>query len=265
MSRSRALAFLVLVSAHGFVGCHSAESGSQRSTWTGPRASVTPLVIPPSSARGTPSEAAPAVSVSVPREAGRERPCERVAHIGDSLTYYTVPSLHAAYQRVGLRAQISAFGGRAILQKLPDDSATGQEAALSFRAQEFDGCYVVALGTNDTANVSSGSAYSRAEAIDEMMKAIDPSARARVMWVNAYTTRRTGDYSNGNMVLWNSELENAKLRWPNLRVFDWASVAGTGKAPLADGIHYTAEGYEVRNTAIAEALSGFFGTLSPVH
>jgi hypothetical protein len=181
--------------------------------------------------------------------------CPTVAHIGDSLTAGTLAPLTAAYQAVGTTATLDAFGGRAVLQKLAADPKTGKQAALDFRAAGFDGCWVVALGTNDTANVAAGASYTRAGSIDEMMMAIDPARAARVLWVNTYTTRSDGYYDNANMILYNQELEAARGRWPNLRVFDWAAIAASGSAPFVDGIHHTSAGYAVRNQAIAGALS----------
>lgn len=182
-------------------------------------------------------------------------PCTLVAHIGDSLTYYTQDELVAAYELVGVTAQIDAYGGRAIKQKLPDDPHTGEQAANTIREGGFSGCWVVALGTNDTANVAAGAWYTRAEAIDTMMAAVDPAALARVMWVNTHTTVSSGYYANDNMELWNDALDEATTRWSNLRVFDWAAIAATGVAPYADGIHHTTAGYDVRNAAIAEAVT----------
>lgn len=197
------------------------------------------------------------VSMSWPRAAGATEPtCKAVAHIGDSLTAYTKESLARAYREVGVRAEIDAYGGRAALQKLRRDPKTGKQAARALHEAGFRGCWVVALGTNDTANVSAGAAYTRAKAIDEMMKAIDPSGRAPVLWVSAYTTRASGHWSNPNMQRWNQALLEARSRWRNLQVFDWGSIAATGAAPFADGIHHTAEGYAVRNKAIAEAVAG---------
>lgn len=181
--------------------------------------------------------------------------CKSVAHIGDSLSAYSRSSLASAYARVGAEAQIDAWGGRATLQKLEADPHTGKQAARGFRKAGFRGCFVVALGTNDTANVAAGAHYTRARAIDDMMNAIDPSARAPVLWVNAFTTLRSGHYSNQNMKLWNRALAEARSRWANLTVLDWAAIAATGAAPFSDGIHHTPAGYEVRNRAIAEALA----------
>ena len=153
-----------------------------------------------------------------------------------------------------MSAQIDAYGGRAILQKLPDDPHTGEQAAMIIRASGFSGCWVVALGTNDTANVAAGAGYTRARAIDRMMSAIDETGATPVMWVDTFTTRTSGYWANANMRLWNDALSEATARWPNLRVFDWAAIAATGDAPFSDGIHHTSAGYDVRNAAIARAL-----------
>lgn len=181
--------------------------------------------------------------------------CKNVAHIGDSLTAYTRDAIAEAYGAVGVSAEIDAFGGRATLQKLAADPKTGKQAARAFHEAGFRGCWVVALGTNDTANVAAGARYTRAKAIDEMMTAIDPSGVAPVLWVNTFTTRSSGYYSNTNMQQWNRALAEAESRWQNLHVFDWAAVAATGIAPFADGIHHSAAGYAARNRAIAQALA----------
>lgn len=181
--------------------------------------------------------------------------CTEVAHIGDSLTAYTIDPLKQAYAKVGISAQVDAYGGRAIIQKLPADPKTGKQAALDFVAAGFSGCWVVALGTNDTANIAAGAWYTRAQAIDQMMTAIDPKGTKPVLWVNAYTTKTTGYWSNANMLLWNAALTDALTRWPNLKIYDWAKVAATGSAPFSDGIHHTTAGYAVRNQSIAAALA----------
>jgi hypothetical protein len=181
-----------------------------------------------------------------------------VAHIGDSLTYYTQRDLTEAYAEVGASVTIDAYGGRAVKQKIAADPRTGEQAAAKLVGEGFDGCWVVALGTNDTANIAAGAWYDHGEAIDTMMMAIDPTEAAPVMWVNTFTTKTTGYWKNANMILWNQALAAAPSRWPNLRVYDWAAVAATGVAPYSDGIHHTTAGYGVRDAAIAEALVATF-------
>lgn len=196
------------------------------------------------------------LSVLSARSAFAEEPrCREVAHIGDSLTAYTKQSLTDAYRNVGVSARVDAFGGRAALQKLPRDPRTGKQAARAIARSGFKGCWVIALGTNDTANVAAGAAYTRAMAIDEMMRAVDPTGGTTVVWVSSFTAVTKGHWSNANMQLWNRALREAVERWPNLHVFDWAAIAATGLAPFADGIHHTREGYAVRNRAIAESVA----------
>lgn len=255
---SLSAALLLLVGS----SCDSSDESKGKSTDAGADTAVTDTGAEDSGADGATSDGGVEAGTDGGQasDSGPEAgiACKTVAHIGDSLTAYTVGPLTQAYAAVGVTAQIDAYGGRAIKQKLPDDPKTGKQAALDFVAAGFDGCWVVALGTNDTANVAAGAWYTRAEAIDEMMTAIDPGASAPVMWVNTFTTKTTGYWSNDNMTLWNQALTEAKTRWPNMKVYDWASVAVTGVAPFSDGIHHTTSGYSVRNEAIAKALVGFF-------
>lgn len=180
-------------------------------------------------------------------------PCRDIAHIGDSLSAGQEPKITTAYSEQGMTVQIDAVGGRGILQSYPDVGNTGLVAAQRFLDKEFKGCWVVALGTNDTANIAAGANYSRASAIDKMMTKIDPNKKVPVMWVNTYTTKTSGYYANSNMILWNDELKTAKSRWPNMRVYDWAAVAETGAAPYYDGIHHTTAGQKVRHENVAKA------------
>jgi hypothetical protein len=81
---------------------------------------------------------------------------------------------------------------------------------------------VLALGTNDAADVYVGSSIGDAQRIREMMSTIGDQP---VMWVNVRTLNRTGPYAESNMQGWNRALLRACARYPNMRVFDWASVA----------------------------------------
>lgn len=202
-----------------------------------------------------PDDATPGDGSLPADDAGARIACKKVAHLGDSLTAYTVDALKDAYAAVSIDARIEAYGGRAINEYCCGDTKNGKQAAAEVVASGFEGCWVVALGTNDTANVANGATATRASRIDGMMKTIDPDAKVTVMWVNTYTTKTDGFWSNANMKLWNQALEDAKARWPNMQIFDWASIAATGSAPFSDGIHHTTEGYKVRNAAIAKAVS----------
>ena len=59
-----------------------------------------------------------------------------------------------------------------------------------------------------------------------------------VLWVDAKTTRRTGDYGAANMRLFNQALAKAHARYPGLKVYAW-SAAAPDDWFQRDGIHYS--------------------------
>jgi lysophospholipase L1-like esterase len=67
----------------------------------------------------------------------------------------------------------------------------------------------------------------------------------------------SGPYAEANMLKWDNTLLRACPRYPNMRIFDWASVA-KDKWFIADGIHYTSAGYAARAKKIADALAKAF-------
>ena len=127
--------------------------------------------------------------------------------------------------------------------------------ARAWRREGYRGCWVFALGTNDTANVSVGSAVGRMGRIEEMMSVAHGEP---VLWVNVRTLDASGSWAEGNMQLWNGALREACAKYPNMRIFDWASVASPAWF-ISDGIHYTSAGYAARAQAIADALARAFG------
>ena len=118
---------------------------------------------------------------------------------------------------------------------------------------------MIALGTNDTANVSAGSGVGRMARIQELMSV---AHGAPVMWVNVKTLDSSGPWSEANMQLWNDTLLQACHQYPNLRIFDWASAAQDGWF-ISDGIHYTPAGYAARAHLIAGALARAFPRSGP--
>jgi hypothetical protein len=113
---------------------------------------------------------------------------------------------------------------------------------------------VIALGTDDAADVAVGSEVSLMTRIQRMMSA----ARGEpVMWVNVISLLDSGPYAEANMEKWNDTLLKACSRYPNMRVFNWAALARRSWF-ISDGIHYTSEGYEHRAKLIADALARAF-------
>jgi len=189
--------------------------------------------------------------------------CKEVVHIGDSTSESLVSSnylpdlsqqLGAQYARVGVERSIMRIeGGDSIVEVLPGEQ-NGYEIAQGLVRHGYHGCWVIALGTNDTADVYVGSNVGLATRIKRMMSVIgdDP-----VMWVNVKTLLATGPYSETNMRRWDEALLNACPEYPNMRVFNWAGMAKEAWY-TSDGIHYNSPGSAPRAAAIADALATAF-------
>jgi lysophospholipase L1-like esterase len=201
--------------------------------------------------------------------AGAARPaqprtsCRSVAHIGDSTSVgLTDPAvlpapaqrIQARYAAVGVRhILVDASGGRSIVEEMPGQ-LNGYLAARAIAGRGFRGCWVIALGTNDAANIAAGSASGPASRISRMMSV---TGGQPVLWVNVTTLDAAGPWARPGMQAWNSALRQACASHPALRIFDWASVARPAWF-AADGIHYTSAGYAARGRAIAGALATAF-------
>jgi hypothetical protein len=189
--------------------------------------------------------------------------CRSVAHIGDSTSVGLVSPLDlpdpaqrlaAQYRDVGVRhSWIDASGGRSMAEEMPGQ-VNGYDTARAMVSRGFRGCWVIALGTNDTANVSAGSNVGRMARIQELMSV---AHGAPVMWVNVKTLDPAGPWAEANMQTWNDTLLQACRQYPNLRIFDWAAAAQDGWF-ISDGIHYTPAGYAARANLIARALARAF-------
>jgi peptidoglycan/LPS O-acetylase OafA/YrhL len=189
--------------------------------------------------------------------------CKSVVHIGDSTSegmissdYLPDPSqrLAAQYARVGVHdSRMEISGGTSIVETLPGQ-INAYTVTRDLVSGGYRGCWVIALGTNDTADIYVGSSVSLATRIRKMMSVIgdDP-----VMWVNAKTLSSSGPYSESDMQRWNQALLKACSQYPNMRVYDWASAA-KDKWFIPDGIHYYSPGYAARAHLIANALAESF-------
>jgi peptidoglycan/LPS O-acetylase OafA/YrhL len=189
--------------------------------------------------------------------------CRSVVHIGDSTSEGMVSSdylpdprqrLPAQYARVGVRnSKMEISGGTSIVETLPGQ-INAYTVARDLVSGGYRGCWVIALGTNDTADIYVGSSVSLATRIRKMMSVIGDEP---VMWVNAKTLNSSGPYSESDMQRWNRALVNACSEYPNMRVYDWASAA-KDKWFIPDGIHYYSPGYAARAHLIANALAKSF-------
>jgi peptidoglycan/LPS O-acetylase OafA/YrhL len=225
--------------------------------------------VPGTGSAGSPRPARESASTAalsdnqVPAGAWPRTSCASVVHIGDSTSdglisadYLPDPQqrITAQYAMVGVtRSIMEISGGRSIVETL-----LGQPNAYAVARQlvhrGYDGCWVLALGTNDTADVYVGSDVALATRIQRMMSVIGSQP---VLWVNVKSLLSIGPYSEHDMQLWNDALLQACPRYPNMRVFNWAAFAQR-QWFIPDGIHYTSAGYAVRSHLIATALAQAF-------
>ncbi len=189
--------------------------------------------------------------------------CRAVAYIGDSTSegmimpsYLPDPDqrLDARFAQVGATSQwIQISGARSIVETLSEQT-NGYDVARQMVSEGFRGCWVIALGTNDTANIYAGSTFGRMARIERMMSVV---GERPVLWVNPKSLLESGPYAEANMQLWDRTLVDACSRYPNMRVFDWASAAEYGWF-IEDGTHYTSEGYAQRARLTATSLAHAF-------
>jgi peptidoglycan/LPS O-acetylase OafA/YrhL len=241
------------------------------------------LPSPPSSAGRPSADSSPAASTGHKPSAARNlatgpspsgtRPgasalrtsCRAVVHIGDSTSegmispsYLPNPAkrLTAQYQDVGVQTvRTDIVGARSVVETLPG-TVNGYDAARTIVSGGFRGCWVIALGTNDTADVAIGSGVSRMARIQQMMSAAHGQP---VMWVDVISLLSSGPYAEANMQQWNAALRQVCGRYPEMRIFDWASLAQSEPGWfISDGIHYTPAGYAIRGQQIAQSLARAF-------
>lgn len=189
--------------------------------------------------------------------------CRSVAHIGDSTSLDLISPLDLAsparrlaarYYDAGVKhVRISASGGRSIVEVLPGQ-VNGYNVARRWQSEGYRGCWVFALGTNDTANVAVGSSVGLMARIERMMSVAHGQP---VMWVNTRTMLSSGPWAEANEQAWDKTLVEALKMYPNMRIFNWAAVAQP-RWFLSDGIHYNTVGCAHRAEAIAHALARAF-------
>jgi hypothetical protein len=189
--------------------------------------------------------------------------CRSVVHFGDSTSdglvsadYLPNPALRisAQYADVGVRrVRFEIQGGTSIVETILGEP-NAYTLARGLVQHGYHGCWVLALGTNDTADVAVGSNVGLAARIQRMMTVIRGQP---VMWVNVRSLLKSGPYAEKNMQEWNRALLHACRRYPNMRVYNWAGHTRRAWF-ISDGIHYTSAGYAQRSALIAGALAAAF-------
>jgi peptidoglycan/LPS O-acetylase OafA/YrhL len=209
-------------------------------------------------------------SAGDPAEIKNRTVCNSVIHIGDSTSEGLVSSdylpkrkdqIAAQYGRVGATTQhLEVSGARSTYERF-EGEPNAEDVGEQWKADGFDGCWVLALGTNEAANVAAGSSFDYDQRIETMMKVADGDP---VLWVNVRSLLSDGSpYDNSNMQAWDKALLAACGRYPNMRIYDWSSEVKDGWF-VDDGIHFTTPGYRQRSKRIADALLNAFPAGAPI-
>jgi peptidoglycan/LPS O-acetylase OafA/YrhL len=207
--------------------------------------------------------AGPAATVAALPTPPPRTSCASVVHIGDSTSEGLISSdyepnpanrIPARYADVGVKKSIMKIvGATSVVESLPG-TPNAFDMASSVLKSGYNGCWVIALGTNDTADVAVGSEISRVQRVQKMMSLI---GNQPVMWVEVTSLLSTGPYSEQNMELWNPALKQVAQQYPTMKIYNWPAVVQKSWF-INDGIHYTSLGYEKRGIAIADALAENF-------
>jgi peptidoglycan/LPS O-acetylase OafA/YrhL len=253
---------LCLVAAGGIAaGVTAATTGSTSSaanTAATTGAGLGRAPAPPGSAASTRPGAPAGPASGTPRTS-----CRSVVHIGDSTSeglispdYLPNPAnrIPARYADVGVTHSIMEIQGATSVVETINGLPNAYKVAKQLVDNGYRGCWVIALGTNDTADVYVGSAVSRVERIKKMMSVI---GNQPVLWVEVKSLLPGGPYSEQNMTLWNQALQQELPHYPNMRLYDWPAAVRSSWY-INDGIHFTSYGYEQRARLIADALATAF-------
>jgi peptidoglycan/LPS O-acetylase OafA/YrhL len=243
------LGLVLVIAAAGMAGVHSTSAEGNE------------VRVEEATAEGTTK---PPPLTRAQAEDSTKSQCKAIVHIGDSTSegldnaeYLPQEGqrIPARYAEVGAKEVHMEVQGATSIEEQFEGNPNAQEVAAAWKAEGFKGCWVLALGTNEAANVAAGSTIGERERIEKMMAIIGDEP---VLWVNVRSLVEKGDpYSKENMEKWDEELVAACASYPNMRVYDWAADVKDDWF-IEDGIHFTSPGYAARAQLIALALAHAF-------
>jgi len=248
---SRALAAVALTAIVLVVvtGCGSSGSGGSGSSSHGG-----------GSGGGGGQTSSSSTTVAKPLPPATHTACTSVVYIGDSTSdgesdpeYVPNAKLRAPHQlhKVGVKhVHMEVSGARSIVETF-EGIPNGATVAQSYIDHGYHGCWILALGTNDSADLNAGSNVGLQARIHQMMSIIGDQP---VMWINVLTIAGAPEYyEESGMHHWDRDLVTACRRYSSMRVMNWAALA-KHQWFIPDGVHYTTTGYEHRTKLIAHAL-----------
>ena len=190
--------------------------------------------------------------------------CEHVIHIGDSLSLPMQTELKNSYIMLGAPNVILSVGnGRSIRYAQAPDTVSGLDAIKYWRNKLHRStvCWVIALGTNDSATNRPDEWRRR---IDALLEAVDGDP---VVMVNVwYDSDNRPEYSEEDALEWNATLLEYVTKHSNFNVFDWATLAQSHPEWFTfDGIHYGKLGITARVKWVSEGSMSIFAMKGMIH
>lgn len=174
----------------------------------------------------------------------------RVVVIGDSLTRESGSMLERSLRGSGWNPTIRCFGGKRLDWAL--EQVRDQRAWRGLPDQ-----VIIAMGTNDMRWIDRSVTKSR---INRVLKAL--GSQRDVLWVNLYGGN--GDRFSKEKQRWfNRTLSTFVTKYPNLTILEWDSIAERKGVTLADALHYTKRGYELRTRETVALLNAVAGAGTP--
>ncbi|MCI6573847.1 MAG: acyltransferase family protein [Actinomycetaceae bacterium] len=191
--------------------------------------------------------------------------CTEIVHVGDSTSLAMFsddgvenPDDNAmkVYAATGAHKVVnSSFGARATNQGY-EDSPSGNESLrqLIDAGVDSDACFVIALGTNDAANMNVEGKDRSSEHIETTMDIIGP--HHPVLWITTIVNPAGAPrwYDKAVMDSWNSALYAELKTHPNMWVYPWDKDVRPNWFIEGDGVHYNQEGSSERSHRFAQAV-----------
>lgn len=259
---------------------------------------LTPLALPSTDVFGR------KFSEARPTQSPKRLECTNIAHIGDSTTEdmmgkTMLTSIGLRYKAIGWpRNIVDAGNGRSIkftstrgptisiggkVTTRPTKGArrySGLDAVTKIKSAGFKGCWVIALGTNDSAFVAMDNCPYKANnivcppwtsaqkqlAMKRIRSLLDALDGDPVVFVNVWmdNNQRCGlhypVYNSAAAKYWNFALTTFLARHPTMFIYDWATAVKENPKWLRryDCIHFTPTGYIKRAQLISAFVSSVF-------
>lgn len=218
------------------------------------------VVIPPTTTTTAPNSP----TTTLPQKFATQTSCTSVAYDGDSTSeglispdYLPNPAdrIDAQLKALGVTAFYNEISGAQSINELWNNQPNAQMRISALLKQGVRGCWIIALGTNDTADVAVGSHMGVVARINAVMNLLNGQP---TLWLTLKTLPGAPTpYADANMQAMNYDLIAACRIYPHMRVYHWRAEVQDSWYQ-SDDIHFTSAGYAQRSTRIAHALANAF-------